>query len=104
MAPEEFAKHRDRVRLAYPAAKPGEALDQKKPDLEEGLGLPGLPAAEYPEELEEPGSNPSQRESDVEGELELPVPQYPDELEGPEGPARETGAIAAALLSGAKES
>ncbi|XP_043384442.1 zinc finger protein 664-like [Chelonia mydas] len=37
------------------------ALGQEKPDLEEGLGLPGLPAAEYPEELEEPGSNPGQR-------------------------------------------
>ncbi|EMP35032.1 hypothetical protein UY3_07808 [Chelonia mydas] len=76
-----------------PAAEPGEALDQEKSDLVEGLGLPGLPAAEYPEELEEPGSNPGQHDPDAEGklELELPAAEYSDELEGPEGPARETG-------------
>ncbi|EMP36185.1 hypothetical protein UY3_06621 [Chelonia mydas] len=71
-----------------PAAKPGEALGQEKPDLVEGLGLP---AAKYVEELEEPGSNPGQCEPDAEGELKLPTAEYPDELEGPEGPTRETG-------------
>ncbi|EMP40947.1 DNA repair protein RAD51 like protein 2 [Chelonia mydas] len=65
----------------------GEALGQEKPDLEEGLRRPGLPPAEYPEDLEGPGCNPGQREPDTEGELELPAAEYPDELEGPERPA-----------------
>ncbi|EMP25499.1 Calcyphosin-2 [Chelonia mydas] len=78
------AKKHSRV-LSDPAAKPGEALDQEKPDLKEGLGLPGVPVAK------EPGSNPGQREPDAEWELELPAAEYPDELEGPEGTARETG-------------
>ncbi|CAM2113963.1 unnamed protein product [Caretta caretta] len=70
-----------------PAADPGEALGQEEPDREEGLWRPGLPAAEYPEDLEGPGCNPGQREPNTEGELELPAVEYLDELEGPERPA-----------------
>ncbi|CAM2112785.1 unnamed protein product [Caretta caretta] len=73
----------------------GEALGKEEPDRGEGLWQPGLPAAEYPEDLEGPDCSPGQRESDTEGErewpaveypeeLELPAADYPDEMEGPE--------------------
>ncbi|EMP31789.1 hypothetical protein UY3_11090 [Chelonia mydas] len=44
----------------------GDILDQGKPDSEEGLGLPELLTADYPEELEEPGSDLSPSEPDAE--------------------------------------
>ncbi|EMP29247.1 hypothetical protein UY3_13639 [Chelonia mydas] len=68
----------------------GEALGKEEPDREEGLWQPGLPAAEYPEDLEGPGCSPGRRESDTDRELELPSAEYPDDLEGPERPAGET--------------
>ncbi|CAM2102676.1 unnamed protein product [Caretta caretta] len=79
------------LRFAYEqlARVDGEALGKEEPDGEEGLWRPGLPAAEYSEDLEGPGCSPDQHESNPEGELELELPaaEYPDELEGPERPA-----------------
>ncbi|CAM2110967.1 unnamed protein product [Caretta caretta] len=60
----------------------------------------GLPATEYPEDLEGPDCSPGQRESDTEGEQgwpaaeyleepELPTADYPEEMEDPELPAAE---------------
>ncbi|CAM2098503.1 unnamed protein product [Caretta caretta] len=83
---KNYIPRRDTNRKTDPAANPGEALGQEEPDREEGLWRPGLPAAEYPEDLEGPGCNPGQREPDTEQELELPAAEYPDELEGPERP------------------
>ncbi|EMP36832.1 hypothetical protein UY3_05998 [Chelonia mydas] len=66
-----------------------EALGKEEPDREKGLWQPGLPAAEYPEDLEGPDCSPGQRESDTEGEREWPAAEYLDEMEGPELPAAE---------------
>ncbi|CAM2117835.1 unnamed protein product [Caretta caretta] len=77
-----------------------EALGKEEPDREEGLWQPGLPAAEYPEDLEGPDCSPAQRESNTEGgwgwpvaeypeDPELPAAEYPEEMEDPELPAAE---------------
>ncbi|CAM2117163.1 unnamed protein product [Caretta caretta] len=65
----------------------GEALGKEESDREEGLWQPGLPAAEYPEDLEGPDCSLGQRESGTEGEREWPAAEYPAEMEGPERPA-----------------
>ncbi|CAM2101099.1 unnamed protein product [Caretta caretta] len=85
------------LRFAYEqlARVDGEALGKEEPDRGEGLWQPGLPAAEYPEDLEGPDCSPGQRESDTEGERdwpaaeyleepELPAADYPEEMEEPE--------------------